>query len=58
MNNTKIENFFLKYAEIVSLYKYASQLVARQRVFKCKSRLIQLIQKDRRYTQYKNETWN
>jgi RNA polymerase sigma factor (sigma-70 family) len=41
------------YAEIVEVYKYASQTVARQRVFKCKTRLIKLIKKDRRYILFK-----
>lgn len=43
------------YAEIVTKYSYNSQLVARQRVFKCKSRLIKLIKEDSRYTRLKNE---
>jgi len=41
------------YAHIVKKYGYASQTVARQRVFKCKSRLIKLIQKDKRYQRLK-----
>lgn len=41
------------YAEIVSKYSYNSQLVARQRVFKCKNRLIKLIQIDKRYARLK-----
>lgn len=41
------------YTEIVKAYKYASQTVARQRVFKCKSRLIKLIKKDKRYILFK-----
>lgn len=36
------------YSEIVKAFGYASQLVARQRVFKCRSRLIKLIKKDPR----------
>lgn len=41
------------YKEIVSLFNYASETVARQRVFKCKSRLIKLIKKDDRYLRLK-----
>ncbi len=41
------------YSEIVKAYKYASENVARQRVFKCKARLIALIQKDSRYNDFK-----
>ncbi len=37
------------YKDIVGFFDYASETVARQRVFKCKSRLIQLIKKDARY---------
>ena len=42
------------YAEIVRKYAYASQTVARQRVFKCKTRLSKLIKEDRRYDQLKS----
>ena len=42
------------YTEIVKAFNYASQTVARQRVFKCKSRLITLIKRDSRYTRFKN----
>jgi len=41
------------YGEIVEKYAYSSQSVARQRVFKCKKRLIELIKKDERYFQLK-----
>ncbi len=41
------------YDEIVQKYAYASKIVARQRVFKCKKRLIQLIKQDKRYTRLK-----
>ncbi len=39
----------MSYKAIVAQFGYASQTVARQRVFKCKARLVQLIQKDTRY---------
>jgi len=42
------------YTEIVEKFNYSSQVVARQRVFKCKSRLIKLIKKDARYRSLKN----
>ncbi len=42
------------YAEIVKQFDYASQTVARQRVFKCKKRLIQLIKNDQRYSRLKS----
>ncbi len=50
-----LEMIFKKetYEEIVTYFGYASHTVARQRVFKCKSRLIQLIKKDKRYQQLK-----
>ncbi len=41
------------YKDIVVFFNYASETVARQRVFKCKSRLIQLIKKDPRYLRLK-----
>ncbi|MBX2828796.1 MAG: sigma-70 family RNA polymerase sigma factor [Flavobacteriaceae bacterium] len=41
------------YKEIVAFFNYSSETVARQRVFKCKSRLIQLIKKDSRYLRLK-----
>ena len=37
------------YQKIVEAFNYASQVVARQRVFKCKNRLISLIKKDERF---------
>ena len=39
----------ISYEEIVKIFQYSSQTVARQRVFKCKTRLIELIKKDKRY---------
>lgn len=44
----------VSYAEIVKSYNYSSQTVARQRVFKCKTRLITLIKQDGRYKRFKN----
>ncbi|MBL4662751.1 MAG: sigma-70 family RNA polymerase sigma factor [Flavobacteriaceae bacterium] len=41
------------YPSIVKTFGYASETVARQRVFKCKSRLIQLIKRDPRYKRLK-----
>jgi len=41
------------YAEIVKKYSYASQVVARQRVFKCKTRLTKLIKEDIRFSKLK-----
>ena len=43
--------FFAKtpYEEIVANTEYSSELVVRQRVFKCKKRLAELITKDKRY---------
>ncbi|WP_397364324.1 RNA polymerase sigma factor [Olleya sp. R77988] len=41
------------YKEIVKKYDYSSQLVARQRVFKCKTKLTQLIKKDNRFSKLK-----
>lgn len=43
------------YNEIVEKYNYSSHTVARQRVFKCKSRLIKLIKQDIRYLRMKNK---
>lgn len=42
------------YAQIVDYFSYASQTVARQRVFKCKARLVQLISSDARYIRLKS----
>lgn len=42
------------YATIVEKFNYASQTVARQRVFKCKSKLIKLIKSDTTYHRLKN----
>ncbi|MEM7185083.1 MAG: sigma-70 family RNA polymerase sigma factor [Bacteroidota bacterium] len=44
----------ISYKQIVEAFGYASETVARQRVFKCKSRLIQLIKKDKRYLRLKS----
>ena len=43
--------FFLKmpYRKIQTMFSYSSEDVARQRVFKCKKRLIELIRRDSRY---------
>lgn len=41
------------YDEIVKKYDYNSHSVARQRIFKCKSRLIKLIKQDIRYLRMK-----
>ena len=43
----------IAYKEIVKTFNYASETVARQRVFKCKSRLTKLIKKDSRYLRLK-----
>ena len=43
------------YDAIVMAFNYASQLVARQRVFKCKNRLIELIKKDPRFFDLKQK---
>ncbi len=51
-NCKKILNFFfakVSYEEIVKTTEYSSESAVRQRVFKCKKKLIQLIQKDTRY---------
>ena len=47
--------FFKKvpYQEIMDRFSYSSQVVARQGVFKCKKRLIELIRKDKRYKRMK-----
>ncbi len=47
--------FFAKtsYEEIVANTEYTSELVVRQRVFKCKKRLTELILKDKRYNSLK-----
>jgi len=42
------------YEQIVEKFNYSSHVVARQRVFKCKSRLIKLIKNDARYRRLKN----
>ncbi len=43
----------IAYRDIIIALEYASEGVARQRVFKCKSRLIQLIKKDKEYIRLK-----
>jgi len=50
-----LKMFFNKkpYAEIVRLMNYNSETVARQRVFKCKTKLIALIKKDKRFNSLK-----
>lgn len=47
--------FFNKksYAEIVKVMNYNSETVARQRVFKCKAKLIKLIKNDKRFNSLK-----
>jgi len=47
--------FFAKtpYEEIVANTEYSSELVVRQRVFKCKKRLTELIKNDKRYNSLK-----
>ncbi|WP_299337923.1 sigma-70 family RNA polymerase sigma factor [uncultured Psychroserpens sp.] len=42
------------YESIVKKYSYSSQTVARQRVFKCKKKLTQLIKEDPRYSNFKS----
>ncbi len=48
--------FFNKvsYKRIIVLMNYNSESVARQRIFKCKGKLIDMVQKDNRYHQLKN----
>jgi RNA polymerase sigma factor (sigma-70 family) len=46
------------YDEIVTKFQYSSKTVARQRVFKCKTRLTNLIQKDARYARLLKEWKN
>lgn len=41
------------YESIVKRFSYSSQTVARQRVFKCKKKLTQLIKEDSRYSNFK-----
>jgi RNA polymerase sigma factor (sigma-70 family) len=41
------------YDEIVSTFSYASKVVARQRVFKCKAKLTKLIQEDVKFSKIK-----
>lgn len=41
------------YTEIVDHFSYSTQSVARQRVFKCKAKLVQLISSDIRFTRLK-----
>ena len=44
----------IPYRDIMIALGYASEGVARQRVFKCKARLIQLVKKDKRYRRLKH----
>ena len=44
----------VSYAQLVKQLGYASETVARQRVFKCKSKLIALIKADKRYIRLRN----
>jgi len=41
------------YDEIVKMFSYASKVVARQRVFKCKAKLTRLIQEDEKFSKIK-----
>lgn len=52
---TILNMFFNKkpYSEMVIVMNYNSETVARQRVFKCKARLIELIKKDKRFNSLK-----
>jgi RNA polymerase sigma factor (sigma-70 family) len=47
--------FFAKvpYSEIAEEYGYSSETVVRQRVFKCKKKLTELVKKDKRYNSLK-----
>ena len=47
--------FFAKvpYADMVKTMNYNSETVARQRVFKCKTKLTDIIKKDNRYKSLK-----
>lgn len=47
--------FFQKmpYRQIQSMFSYSSEEVARQRVFKCKKRLIELVRRDAKYNSLK-----
>jgi RNA polymerase sigma factor (sigma-70 family) len=42
------------YDDIVKTFSYASKVVARQRVFKCKTKLTKLIQEDKTFSKIKN----
>ncbi|MEX0274373.1 MAG: RNA polymerase sigma factor [Flavobacteriaceae bacterium] len=42
------------YEEIISSFSYTSKLVARQRVFKCKAKLVKLIQEDSHFLRLKD----
>jgi len=50
-----LEMFFNKtpYKEIVKKLNYSSEIVVRQRIFKCKNKLINIIKADNRYIQLK-----
>ncbi|AXG68590.1 RNA polymerase sigma factor [Kordia sp. SMS9] len=43
----------ISYDEIVNTFSYASKVVARQRVFKCKTKLTKLIQEDDKFSKIK-----
>lgn len=53
-NCIKVMQLFFKgtsYAEMVKMFNYSSETVARQRVFKCKAKLKAMIKSDKRYNQ-------
>lgn len=54
--NSLLKLFFAKtsYADMMKMLKYNSENVVRQRIFKCKKRLIDLIKKDSRYDNLKD----
>ncbi len=51
-----LKSYFSKmsYADIVKKFNYSSETVARQSVFKCKTRLKELVKKDKRFNLLKN----
>ena len=53
--NKVLKLYFEKvpFAKIVMLMEYSSESVARQRVFKCKKKLIKIIKQDKRFEQLK-----
>ena len=46
----------MSYEEILQELEYTSVNTVRQRVFKCKAKIIQLIKEDRRYRKLKDES--